>query len=84
LRDMSLASLELPLGLALLLFGSIFGGYHWIVSVGSGVPAPLGTVMLASVSVLMGLQFVLAFIAHDIASTPRRVLLRRFRLPPPQ
>lgn len=79
LRDMSLASLELPIGLGLLSFGSIFGGYKWYVSVHSGVPASLGTVMLASVSVLMGIQFVLAFIAYDIASTPRRILHRRPR-----
>lgn len=77
LRDMSLASLELPLGLGLLTFGSIFGGYKWYASVQSGIPASLGTVMLASVSVLMGMQFVLAFLAHDIASTPRRVVHRR-------
>ncbi len=77
LRDMSVASIELPLGTVLLLFGAIFGGYHWVDSIRSGVPAPVGTVMLAALSVLMGLQFVLAFLAHDIASTPRRVLHRR-------
>jgi dolichol-phosphate mannosyltransferase len=79
LRDMSLASLELPLGVGMLLFGSVFGGYHWIASARSGIAAPFGTVMLASITVLMGLQFVLAFIAHDISSTPRRVLHRRTR-----
>ncbi|MEY4642561.1 MAG: hypothetical protein RLZZ227_2555 [Pseudomonadota bacterium] len=77
LRDMSLASFELPLGLLLLLFGGIFGAYHWLASVRDGVPATVGTVMLASLSVLMGLQLVLAFLAHDIASTPRRPLHRR-------
>ena len=79
LRDMSLASLELPIGLGLLLFGGIFGGYKWAASIQSGIPASLGTVMLASVSVLMGMQFVLAFLAHDIASTPRRVVHRHAR-----
>ncbi len=34
---------------------------------------------LAALSVLMGLQSVLAFLAHDIASTPRHVLHRRSR-----
>jgi hypothetical protein len=76
LRDMSLASLELPLGLAMMLFGLVFGGYRWALSIHSGVPAAFGTVMLAVLALLMGLQFVLAFVAHDIASTPRRVLHR--------
>lgn len=77
LRDMSLASIELPLGILMMLFGLLFGGYNWIDSIRSGVPAPLGTVMLASITLLVGLQFVLAFIAYDISSTPRRVLHRR-------
>ncbi|HYW76272.1 MAG TPA: glycosyltransferase family 2 protein [Gammaproteobacteria bacterium] len=74
LRDMSLASLELPLGLLLIIFGLVFGGYHWIDSVVRGIRTPAGTVMLAAVSLLMGLQFVLAFIATDISSSPTRVL----------
>jgi dolichol-phosphate mannosyltransferase len=77
LRDLSLASIELPLGLVLLLFGSVFGSWHWWHSVQSGIPATLGTVMLAVLPLLTGIQFVLAFLAHDIASTPRRVLQRR-------
>jgi dolichol-phosphate mannosyltransferase len=80
LRDMSLASLELPLGLLLLLFGLLFGGYEWIQSARAGVPAPAGTVMLAGLPVLTGLQLVLAFLGQDIASVPRRVRhLRRAR-----
>jgi dolichol-phosphate mannosyltransferase len=83
LRDMSLASIELPLGLGLSLFGLVFGGLRWMDSARSGMPASVGTVMLAALSVLMGMQLVLAFLAHDIASTPRRVLHRRHRPIPP-
>ena len=79
LRDMSLASIELPLGLGLSLFGLLFGGLRWLDSIRTGIPASVGTVMLAALSVLMGMQLVLAFIAHDIASTPRRVLHRARR-----
>jgi dolichol-phosphate mannosyltransferase len=74
LRDMSLASIELPLGILLLLFGVLFGSVHWLVSVSSGVPATTGTVMLSVLPILMGLQLVLAFLAYDIAAKPRRVL----------
>ena len=72
LRDLSLASIELPVGLMLLLFGTVYGGYHWVASARDGVATPAGTVMLAGLPVLMGLQLVLAFLGQDIASVPRR------------
>jgi hypothetical protein len=77
LRDMSLASIELPLGIFMILFGLIFGGYHWLDSIRQGVPTPAGTVMVAGLPLLIGMQFVLAFLAYDISSTPRRVIQRR-------
>ncbi|SFU39281.1 glycosyltransferase family 2 protein [Pseudoduganella namucuonensis] len=76
LRNMSLASLELPLGLALFLWGAVYGGLHWLVSARAGVATPAGTVMLSALPVLMGTQLVLAFVAHDIASVPRRAIHR--------
>jgi dolichol-phosphate mannosyltransferase len=74
LRNMSLASIELPLGLVLLAGGTTYGISHWIDSVRSGVPTTAGTVMLSALPVLMGAQLVLAFLAHDIASVPRRAI----------
>lgn len=72
LRDMSLASIELPLGMSLLLSGCGFGVYHWINSLEVGVPTPAGTVMLAALPILMGTQLILAFLGYDIANVPRR------------
>jgi hypothetical protein len=40
------------------------------------MPATTGTVMLGVLPILMGLQFILSFLAYDIAATPRRVLSR--------
>lgn len=77
LRDISLASIELPLGLMMLLFGIGFGSYHWLESAQNGLAAPAGTVMLAAMPILMGLQLVLAFIGYDIASVPKRPLHRK-------
>jgi len=77
LRDVSIASIELPLGLLLMSFGVIYGGWHWLESSQAGTATPIGTVMLSALSTLMGLQFLLAFLAYDISSTPRRVLQRR-------
>ena len=72
LRDLSLASIELPLGLIFMIFGSIYGGYHWINALNSGLQTPTGTIMLAALPILMGLQFIMAFLAYDISSVPSR------------
>ena len=69
-RDMT------PIGLMMLIFGISYGGYHWYGSSQLGTPTPAGTVMVAAMPMLMGLQFVLAFIGYDIASVPKRVLHR--------
>ncbi|MDI1276633.1 glycosyltransferase family 2 protein [Methylobacter sp.] len=77
LRDISLASIELPFGLVMLVFGIMFGVYHWMESARVGLPTPAGTVMLAAMPMLMGLQLVLAFIGYDIASIPKRPCHRK-------
>lgn len=77
LRDFSIASLQLVLGSALLLFGAAFGGYHWSQSVQTGIANPVGTVMISVLSLLAGLQLLLAFLAYDMASPARPPLQRR-------
>lgn len=77
LRDVSLASLELPLGLVMMLFGMGYGVSHWLQSLQSGVATAPGTVMLAALPLLMGLQLLLAFLGYDIASTPKNVIHRK-------
>ena len=72
LRDMSLASIELPLGVFLFISGCGFGIYHWINSLLEGVSTPTGTVMLSALPILMGTQLILAFLGYDIANVPRR------------
>lgn len=74
LRDMSVASLELLIGLSMLLFGVVFGVSQWLHSWQSGIGAPLGTVMLAALPTMLGIQFLLAFIGFDVANTPRRAV----------
>jgi glycosyltransferase involved in cell wall biosynthesis len=77
LRNMSLASIELPLGLALVAFGAIYGAAHWLASARLDVATPAGTVMVAALPVIMGMQLVLAFLAYDIATVPRRPLHKK-------
>ena len=71
---MSLASIELPLGVFLLCFGVFFGVYQWTSSWEIGAETPAGTVMLSALPVIVGLQFILAFLSHDISSVPSRPL----------
>jgi dolichol-phosphate mannosyltransferase len=77
LRDLSVASFELPIGFALFLFGLIFGIKSWIYFAGSSILAPSGTVMLFALSILMGVQFILAFINFDINSVPKKIRHKR-------
>jgi len=71
LRDLSLASLQLPIGLTLMIFGAVFGGLRWVESVATGQAATAGTVMLSGLPLLLGLQLLLSFIGHDMAHVPR-------------
>jgi len=73
LRDMSAASLELPLGVALGWFGLIFGLVKFTESSATAVPATAGTVMMSAVPLILGFQLVLAFLSYDISSVPRNV-----------
>lgn len=72
LRDMTVASLELVFGAGLLAFGVVFGATHWMHSVSTGDPARQGTIMLAALTTVVGLQMLLAFVSFDIANVPRR------------
>lgn len=76
LRDLSVASLELVAGIVLLGGGVAFGLQAWVSSIQSGVTTPAGTVMLSALPIILGLQFLLAFLGYDIASVPRRPIQR--------
>ena len=51
-------------------FGGIFGAVKWWQSATLGLEASPGTVMLAALPVLVGLQLLLAFVGYDIRSVP--------------
>jgi dolichol-phosphate mannosyltransferase len=69
--DFSMASIYLLTGFPLLLFGLTFGVIKWINYAAQGLPAPTGTVMLPTLSVLLGIQFLIAAIDIDIHSVPK-------------
>ena len=67
--DFSMASIYLLTGIPLLLFGLIFGIIKWVDYASRNLPAPTGTVMLPTLSVLLGIQLGLKF---PPASAPQR------------
>lgn len=71
LRDVSVASIELPLGAGMFTAGIIFGAIHWLESARTGVAASAGTVMLPALLIIVGLQLLLGFLAYDIENVPR-------------
>lgn len=73
LRDLSLASFELPFGISLMVFAIFFGSYNWVHSSLNNESTPNGTLTIIALSFLTGLQLILAFVGHDIASIPKRV-----------
>ena len=76
LRDFSLASIELLASILLLGFGIGFGYHHWALAIESGVSTPVGTVMLAALTTLLGVQFGLGFLAFDMRSRAERPVHR--------
>src|SRR5262249_55399013 len=74
LRDFSIASLELAFGMLFLLFGMSFGAHAWVRSSVTGITASTGTIMLAALPIILGIQFLLTFIAYDVAGVPRAAI----------
>jgi dolichol-phosphate mannosyltransferase len=72
--DFSMASIYLLSGLPLLMFGLIFGLYKWIQYASIGIPAPTGTMMLPTLSVLLAIQLLLSAIEIDLRSVPTEPL----------
>jgi glycosyltransferase involved in cell wall biosynthesis len=70
LRDLTAGSVELLLGLFLFSFGVIFGLSKWREGTEEAVMASSGTVMLAALPIILGLQLLLSFLNNDIASVP--------------
>lgn len=77
LRDFSAASLELVAGALLIAFGMLFGVFSWTTSALHETPTTAGTVMLAAMPILVGIQLLLSFLSYDIARTPRTSLWPR-------
>lgn len=72
--DFSIISLYIITGIPLLLFGLIFGSVKWIEYASRNIPAPTGTVMLPTLSVILGIQIMLSAIEIDMNAAPKQPL----------
>lgn len=71
LFDFSMVSVYLLTGIPLILFGLVFGSVKWIQYLQLGVPAPTGTVILPTLSLILGIQILLSAIEIDMNTAPR-------------
>jgi len=71
LRDFSVASIEWVLGPLLIIFGVLFGSERWVASAAAGTTATAGTVMLAALPTIIGIQLFLSALNYDINNKPK-------------
>lgn len=82
-RDFNVGTLYSLFGGLLLTVGSAFGAMHWLDSALSNQPATSGTVMLAALPVLIGIQFLIAFLHYDVSNLPTEPLSNSLAAPQP-
>ena len=72
-RDFTVATIEILAGLALTLFGAIYG-WHWLALRNPHTAASAGVVMTAALPVLVGVQLLLQAINFDVVNVPTRAI----------
>ena len=86
-RDFNVGSIYSIFGFLLVLVGVLFGGWHWGYGALHNAPATSGTVMLSALPILIGIQFLIAFLHYDVSddpSEPLSQLLRPVSAHPPE
>lgn len=71
LYDFNIGSVYLLTGLPLFLFGMVYGIYNWIYYSSQHVLAPTGTIMLVTLSIILGFQLLLQAVQYDIIHSPK-------------
>jgi glycosyltransferase involved in cell wall biosynthesis len=77
LREWSVGSLELPLGLSSFIFGISFGFSSFLAALDAGGATTAGQATISAVTIILGVQLILSFLAYDIQLEPRLPKLRR-------
>ncbi len=71
LREWSVASFELPLGVGFTVFGVWFGLARYFEAAEAGRATTAGQVTLSAVALILGVQLLLSFLSYDVQSEPR-------------
>ncbi len=74
LRDFNVGSVTTLLGGALFSFGLVFGLVHWLRGLALNVASAPGTVMLAAVPFMLGIQLLISAVLFDMANQPKQTL----------
>lgn len=69
--EFSMESIYIVAGLPLFLLGLLFGGYNWFTHAIQNVPTPTGTIMIATLMVILGFQLLLAAVGLDLQNSPK-------------
>jgi len=78
-RDFSVGTIQAVAGLALTVFGITFGAVSWIRNAEAARDTPVGTVILATLPIILGFQLLLAALSFDIANIPTRPIQKILR-----
>jgi hypothetical protein len=69
--DFNIGSIYILFGFPLFLFGIIFGTFKWIHYTSLATLAPTGTIMIITLSIILGFQLILQAIQYDIFNAPK-------------
>jgi hypothetical protein len=70
MNDFGLIGFLAILGTAFTAFGTLFGLYHWVLTSMNGIPNTTGTVMIAVVPLILGIQMLLQALSLEVQSSP--------------
>jgi hypothetical protein len=76
LRDFTGGSIFIIFGTILFGFSLLWGGFYWVQALITGNDTPLGTVMIAVVALIVGIQFLLQAVVLDIQGVPTKPIQR--------
>ena len=71
LYDFTAVSVYLSIGIPSILFGVIWGIVKWIQSINTGIVATSGTVLIAVLPIIIGIQLIVQAISLDINNIPK-------------
>ena len=78
-RDFSVGTIQALAGLVLTVFGVTFGAISWARNAAAERDTPVGTVILATLPIILGFQLLLAALSFDIGNMPSRPIQKILR-----